>query len=102
MQRIYKVAPRYDQIRPLLADGVNSAQSITLMGEETFVSTYSLKLGGEANARAIFAASSEIALTALAVSFKYGSSYNPTGLAVLAPLPDEVKEFPEWKSLFGS
>jgi hypothetical protein len=102
MERIFKVAPRYDQMRPLLADGLHSAQSIALMGEDTFVSTYSPKLGGEANARDIHAASSDIALTALAISAKYGSSYNSTGLAVVAPLPDEVKEFPEWKSLFGS
>src|SRR5206468_10511008 len=73
MERIYKVARHYDQMHPLLADGLDSAQGIAMRGGNTFVTTYSRDPAGEASARDIFPRSSDVAITALAVSAKYGS-----------------------------
>lgn len=44
-QRVFKLAPRYEVVQTLLADGLDSARKIYQVGEARFVSRYGTRLG---------------------------------------------------------
>ncbi|HWQ70174.1 MAG TPA: neuraminidase-like domain-containing protein [Patescibacteria group bacterium] len=99
-QRIFKLTPRFDEIRDLLADGLDSALGITLRGRRNFIKRHSnpVKNPGMAwdkanNVTAItttlFAEHSPV------INRFYDFPWLPTR-------PAKIDGFPDWASLFGS
>jgi hypothetical protein len=102
LQRVYKVAPRYEQASALLKDGVDSAYAITRMGQNSFLSRYS-DAAGSKELKKIYSKAQEVEAKALTLAVEYGRAGSKTSLYTL---PDEavleVEGVPEWSSLFGS
>lgn len=86
IQRVFKLTPRYDEIHPLLADGLDSAQRVTQMGMTAFVAKYSQALGGTSRAQAIYGRAQQVAAMALILFSKYAPAMNSIDLAVTAKL----------------
>lgn len=105
MERVFKLAPEYDHMRVLLADGLDSAYGVATMGSEAFVAGYSEKLNSEDVAIDIYNDATHIAATALALHMKYSTSMSmvsPAAAPDVIESPEITDEFPEWKSLFGT
>ncbi len=102
-QRVYKLAPRYEQASALLKGGVDSAHAITRMGENVFLSTYGDQIGGKGLAKIIYARAQQVQATAMSLLSEYGPlSYRiELGAFHGSPVP-EVEGVPEWSTLFGS
>ena len=102
MQRIFKITPYYDEMRPLLKDGIHSAQSIVQLGSFAFIKKYGNSLG-ESRAAEIYDHSESINATSLALLTQYGKQFNPLQPEFLPNLPNPSEEdIPEWSNLFGS
>jgi hypothetical protein len=86
LQRLHHVTPRYEEMRPLLADGLNSAQSITRMGQTNFVTQYAKPLRGEKRAQAVYGNAQRVAAMALVLFSKYSPQMNPVDLTVTSKL----------------
>ena len=71
LQRVFKVTPRYPEMRALLADGVHSAQGIVQIGASGFIERYGEPLGGKERAAQVFDTAHRIAATSLALLAKY-------------------------------
>lgn len=103
IQRLYKLAPRYEQFMALVRNGVHSAYSIVEMGSGAFFAKYTTVLGGPYAAREAFAKAQLIASTALHLMTEFGARYNSISLAALSgTMPKEVNDIPNWSTLFGS
>ena len=101
VQRLFKLTPRYAEMRPLLADGIDSAHSITRMGKSTFVAKYAGSTGGADRARAVYERAAQVSATSLHLLSNYGAAFNKLNINVL-PSTANLKEIPEWQTLFGS
>ncbi len=117
MERLFKLTPSHDRMKVLLADGLNSAQSVARMGRAAFVKKYSGKLGGKRAAKTLYARASYQMAMALALFGKYGEPFSSTAVTpqsvgklvytqtgVLdSKKVEELKEaIPNWTTLFGS
>ena len=103
MQRLYKVAPRYSQMRVLRDTGFDSAQSITRLGRNAFMQAYGEQLGGAAQAKVIYEQASQVSATALNLLAEYGAMFNNINLPVLRSQPlKQVEGIPDLSTLFGS
>ena len=112
--RVFKVAPRYDDIRTLLADDLHSALSIVRVGERTFTERYEDPLGGKARARDIYLRAKQVHTLALTLFFRYSMASRwpePYGIGGAGrdggesqpPVAGETSaEDPDWSTLFGS
>jgi peptidoglycan hydrolase-like protein with peptidoglycan-binding domain len=76
VQRVFAVAPKYEQMKALLDANLLSARSIARIGKTAFVARYGDKLGGAAQAEDIFARAERVSAAALAVFGKYSPSLN--------------------------
>jgi hypothetical protein len=103
LQRIYRLAPRYEQASALLIGGVDSAHAVTRMGENVFLATYGDAVGGKAQATRIYAKAQQVEAMALNMVVEYGLATSKTSMPTA---PDEavveVPGVPEWSTLFGS
>jgi hypothetical protein len=103
IQRIYKLAPRYTQASALLKGGLDSAHAITRMGENVFLAKYGDAVGGQAQAKMVYAKAQQVQALALNLFTEFGLSANKVPIKVA---PDEavleVEGVPEWSTLFGS
>ncbi|MDR4497892.1 MAG: neuraminidase-like domain-containing protein [Candidatus Scalindua sp.] len=102
MQRVFKFAPRtgrYEVMRLLMTDGLDSAQAIKRMRKGAFIRKYSNVVGGDARAQEIYARASHISATALLLLGKYGSAFH--SLPVIGEWAKTVDGIPNWKTLFG-
>jgi peptidoglycan hydrolase-like protein with peptidoglycan-binding domain len=103
MQCLCRVAPYYDQMSVLMKGGFTSAHAIARMGQKTFAAKYSKGLGGEAAANIIHDRALDVQATAITLLAEYGiSSYKVPMSALPDEAQQEVKEIPEWSTLFGS
>lgn len=99
-QRIFKLTPRFEEIRDLLADGLDSALSITLMGRRNFIKRHS---NPNPNPDMVY----DIANNRTAITTTLLAEHSPVAnrfydFPWLAKRPKEVAGFPDWASLFGS
>ncbi|HSH82303.1 MAG TPA: Tc toxin subunit A, partial [Herpetosiphonaceae bacterium] len=101
-ERLVKVTPRYDEVRTLAADGVDSAYAIWSMGPSAFTATYAPAVGGEARAQQIYAQAAQTSATALTLLADYAAAFNPISLNVLPFEEAQEGGVPNWKTLFGS
>ncbi len=104
LQRAFQVTPRYDQIKELLGEGLDSAVAISSIGAEAFVTRFGGVLGGEESARRVHSRARFV--TAMTTSL-YGTVHQAindvTPMALGGPsLAATLREqFPTWNSLFG-
>jgi hypothetical protein len=107
LQRLYTVASRYDQVRPLLGDGIHSALQIARIGRTKFTAKYASLLGSPREAEQVYdrAHYTHSAALNLITQFRTrGLTFNwpvliDPGRRLHANPP---KEIPDWKELFGS
>jgi Tc toxin complex TcA C-terminal TcB-binding domain/Neuraminidase-like domain/Salmonella virulence plasmid 28.1kDa A protein len=102
MQRLYKLAPQYEEMKVLQNAGFDSAYKISRMGQNTFIQSNADALGGQDRAKIVYEKASQVHATALNLLGKYGARFNGIGMHVLPyflPQPDEI---PDWQALFGS
>ncbi|KAF2012900.1 hypothetical protein BU24DRAFT_484769 [Aaosphaeria arxii CBS 175.79] len=106
IQRVYSIAPRYNQTRALIADGIHSAMQISRMGQSAFAARYGTALGGKAEAYKIFERSEQVHAT----SFNLIATYGLINSKIKTPVWLDWKvsqttvdgHIPDLETLFGS
>jgi hypothetical protein len=91
-QRLLKLFPGYDVMKPLLADGLDSAQAIYAMGETRFVAKYGPSIGN-APAVDIFRNAARVYSRSLALYAKYNGDFN-RGQPRMLGKPPQVPQLP--------
>jgi hypothetical protein len=106
MERLFRVVPRYEEVKTLIDAGYFSAHQILEKGRGNFVSQMQSALGGTAEAEAAYNQAAYSAAAAKMIFGKYGQAMH---VAQVRGLPDhltnasrEASQIPDWKSLFGS
>jgi receptor-binding and translocation channel-forming TcA subunit of Tc toxin/ABC toxin-like protein/neuraminidase-like protein len=101
LQRVFKVAPRYEASDALLADGLDSAQKIYRMGESEFVRTYKDQPGfTKESARTTWRRSADTHAAVLTIVADL-KALDAGGLPkVLAGDNEALSNFPNWDNLF--
>jgi hypothetical protein len=101
LQRVFKVAPRYEASDALLADGLDSAQKIYRMGESEFVRTYKDQPGfTKESARMTWRRSADTHAAVLTIVADL-KSLDAQGLPkVMAGDNEALATFPNWNNLF--
>ena len=102
MQRLLNITPRYSQIKPLIADGIYSAQRISRMGRNQFIKKYSNSLGGQQQAKRMYAKAERRSATAMALVTKFAPSLNAINTYVTPSHPETLGDIPDWPTLFGA
>jgi hypothetical protein len=101
VQRVFKLAPRFEQTGRLLADGLHSAHQIYRMGQSEFVRAYQAETGfTKEDARKTWrrAADTHAAVLTIVADLK---ALEPEGLPrVLIPPQSALDSFPNWNNLF--
>jgi peptidoglycan hydrolase-like protein with peptidoglycan-binding domain len=103
IQRLFKLAPRYRQVRVLLNAGITSAQAAAGMGWNLFQQTMGLEFGPPSEQKMFYSKAQQTSAMALSLLGSYAlvGAKVPTKVA-----PDdavlEVEGVPEWASMFGS
>jgi hypothetical protein len=105
MQRVYRIAPRYEAMSALVKDGIDSAHAIVDMGREQFALRYGLQspMDSVRTAYSISARAERIHAMALSVATDHGMS----GMRLpMKAVPDKRAtsdaSIPDWQTLFGS
>jgi hypothetical protein len=86
IQRVFRLFPSYDIVKPLLADGLDSAQSIYLIGEVRFVAKYGESMGKTA-ATDVYRRSERTYARALTLFANYNGAFNVGPPKALGPAP---------------
>ena len=102
MQRVFKVAPRFEQMEPLLAAGLNSGRAIARMPLDQFVSQFGPALGGDSEAEAVYARSQLYSQSAVHLFGRFAAGLNGNNPRVLSEAPSSAPQIPNWTALFGS
>lgn len=102
MQRIFKLAPRFDQLEPLLAAGLNSARAIAQMPLEHFTSTFGPALGGVEEAAPIYARAQLFTHSAVQLYGQHASTLSLNDPRVIADALTAPAQIANWTALFGS
>ncbi len=102
VQRIFKVAPRFDQMQPLLAAGLTSARAIARIPEAAFVTQFGDALGGQTEALRIHQQAQTSSWSTLGLYGGYASGLKWGGSGMVPDLPGNIPQIPNWTSLFGS
>ncbi len=108
MQRIFNIAPRYEEIRSLRADDLHSAMSMVKVGQRKFIEKYAASLGGADKAGEAYRKAEQVNATALMLYLKHSLASNssppfviPSGAMV--PLAARAASAgPDLPTLFGS
>jgi hypothetical protein len=104
LQRVYQVAPRYDQTSALLGEGLDSALSISSLSEDTFVQQFEPALGGEEEARQVHANARQMTATAtnlIATIHQATNDVTPQAMGGSAVSAELLRQLPDWATLFG-
>ncbi|HEX2190826.1 MAG TPA: neuraminidase-like domain-containing protein [Longimicrobiaceae bacterium] len=92
LQRVYRIAPRYAAMRPLLAEGLHTAHAVARMRRSEFVERFGGAMG-EAEARRVHARARQSAATALHLLARFGGAFNtvsPAAIGGAAPAPGDA------------
>jgi hypothetical protein len=104
MERLFRVAPRYEPVGALVDKGYTSALSIQQRGRGRFVSEMQALLGGQIEAEDIFWKATWQAGAANAVISKFGGAMNPLHVHVLpssAAWGQVDNEYSDLSAFFG-
>ncbi|HXA29002.1 MAG TPA: neuraminidase-like domain-containing protein [Candidatus Angelobacter sp.] len=101
LQRVYQITPDHTTMAGLLGAGVDSAYAVVQMGQEGFLRTCADKLGGEAQARMVFARARTVYASTLGVTLDYLSAKRAPALGsgVFGSVIDPLRH---WGGLFGN
>jgi hypothetical protein len=114
MQRLFKVTPRYSELRMLQDAGLASAHDITSLGKKTFAELYGGTLGGTERALELYNRACQTEAMAMMLCANYSQNFVRTDVAAIAPAhphagamdSEELHELgiavPTWEKLFGS
>jgi receptor-binding and translocation channel-forming TcA subunit of Tc toxin/ABC toxin-like protein/neuraminidase-like protein/putative peptidoglycan binding protein len=103
VQRLYKVAPSYANVRALMRGGVDSAFGITRMGRTAFGLSYSAEMGGHCEARVVYERAERSVATAINLLSEFGMGNSRISLHVATDRPVEnIEGTADWATLFGS
>lgn len=107
-QRVFRVAPRYEHLRVLMQEGLDSAHAIASHPKKTFIQRFREPLGGESKAVAYYAKARQIAATS---TNAYASIYQelhdvlPYAIGGSRELQrkkaETIAKAASWPSLFG-
>jgi hypothetical protein len=101
-QRVMRVANQADHAEALLAKGLDSAQAIVSLSPDDFEEQFAEKLGGPTQARAYHNRATQITESLVGVMAAVKQGMSSALPAVIAPVPNTVKELPNFTTLFGS
>jgi hypothetical protein len=104
VQRLFKIAPRFREWKPLRDGGLDSAHAIARHSRNAFVEEHAEALG-TVRAGKIHDRASQIAATALTLVAEYAPAFQGPGFQVLtgdAPAGKRAPGVPDWETLFGS
>ena len=114
MQRLFKVTPRYSELRVLLDNGLSSAHDITSLGKNTFATLYSDTLGGTERALELYNGACQTEAMVMVLCSNHSQYFARTDVAAIAPAhpyPDGLDSeglhelgtaITTWTKLFGS
>jgi hypothetical protein len=107
VQRVFAVAPRYDQTKALLTQGIHSALQISRMGQSAFLTQFSNHLGGQSEALSVFERAEQTHATAftLIASFGWPAAHFPNFPVFTEPVISSTTVdagIPDLTTLFGS
>jgi hypothetical protein len=114
LQRVYQITPDDQAMQVLLEDDLDSAYRIVRYDESEFVRSYKDRLGGEENAKLIYAKSQQVHMAVLNIATSYLISRTAPALGlnpndrVVNPRPQTPEDFgdviayPTLEKLFGS
>jgi hypothetical protein len=102
MQRVFRLTPRYSQMRVLLDGNLGSAHAITRMARNVFIRNYREPLGGTAPAEAIYEKALQASATALNLLASYSPMFNAISTHAAPSNPPQVEGIPDLETLFGS
>jgi hypothetical protein len=92
MQRVFQIAPRFEQMEALLGEGFGSAASIASVPQWTFIHTLASKVGGAAVAKVLHAQATKItATTQTAFTTLYQGVHDVMPYAIGGGLPNTRK-----------
>jgi hypothetical protein len=98
IERLFKVAPRWSDMRVLMADGIHSAQGIVRMGRSAFRRRYGAVLGA---ADDVFDRATWAHAAALTLAGRYQPTFNPVHPYVLRAKRDAEAMLGDYQDLFG-
>ena len=105
LQRVFKLTPRYSEMRVLLADDLNSAYTIKQMSKNVFIKKYSKPLGDANHAKIIYENAIQMSAMATDMYMKYNQSSNDISMQVLEGNEQQLMDddsIPDWETLFGT
>jgi len=103
VQRVFKVAPTYDQSSTLLADGIHTARQIYQMGQTQFVNRYSTKAGFTAVAALdTYNRAANTHAASLTIVGQLRATQNAAAISVLAPFRPPISLAPVQAMTGGS
>jgi hypothetical protein len=100
MQRVFKIAPRFDAMQTLRSAGIGSALQVAQMGQGSFVRRFGPELG-QAQAQAVHQRAAQTHATAAHLLAEH-HDFSQVPMPVLAPAATPIPAIPDWASLFGS
>ncbi|QJD82467.1 Tc toxin subunit A-related protein [Cohnella herbarum] len=104
LQRVYQISPQVDHMNALMQSGLDSAMNVVSLSEEAFVEQFQQELGGDGDAKLVYAQAEQIHATA---THLYTSAYQamndimPAALGGTALSEQLRKDLPDWAALFG-
>jgi hypothetical protein len=101
VQRAFRLAPRFEEMKPLLDQGFHSALDVARLGETAFMAQVQDRLG-ETTARNIYARAEYVTAAALSMFTNFNPALSGIGMNVLPWTKPVVEGVPDWESLFGS
>ena len=112
IQRVHQITPSDDAMNALLKRGLDSAYAVTRYSRDQFIRACKNELGGEANARLVYAKSQQVHNLVLNVAFSYLTAriapaigrHSPDGSIEPEPKGSnagDVIAYPTLESLFG-
>ncbi|KAJ9412648.1 hypothetical protein QL093DRAFT_2032169 [Fusarium oxysporum] len=106
VQRIYAIAPRYTQMRTLLANDVTSAMQISRMGRNMFLNSFSSRFDSMSDAIGVFEKARQNHAAAINLWTNFSSKWRvpklPNWLPWWIDTAPAQKAIPDWETLFGS
>ena len=100
-QRVFKLAPRYEQMKPLLDAGLTSASAISRMGRKAFSARFGSTLGGATAAVQLHAKAGQVTASALNVLANLSPPF-ALPLNAVPWSPPVMAGVPDWETLFGT
>ncbi|PIE63892.1 MAG: hypothetical protein CSA24_03410, partial [Deltaproteobacteria bacterium] len=104
LERTYRIAPdgaRLETMQVLMADGVDSAQKIRVLGKAAMERRYGKRFGKE-RIETIWAKANNASALAAVLLARHHTTFDRLPVPVLPKHVDHLKRFPDYESLFGS